>query len=160
MTEHGKQFMDMFREELGEHHKVMPIINKMVIMLEPMEEFEEMMEVCNGVENYGDYLTEKEAEHITEHFTNFDKTHGAKWPKPEMLFDTVKSVGGVVEEPRKYNKWVLFTVMNMIHADYGGVLQTVAQGSEYAKLAYKMALAFITDPDRTESVRAYFGLEC
>lgn len=160
MTEHGKQFMDMFREELGEHHKVMPIINKMVIMLEPMEEFEEMMEVCNGVENYGDYLTEKEAEHITEHFTNFDKTHGAKWPKPEMLFDTVKSVGGVVEEPRKYNKWVLFTVMNMIHADYGGVLQNVAQGSEYAKLAYKMALAFISDPDRDESVRAYFGLEC
>ena len=160
MTEHGKQFMDMFREELGEHHKVMPIINKMVIMLEPMEEFEEMMEVCNGVENYGDYLTEKEAEHITEHFTNFDKTHGAKWPKPEMLFDTVKSVGGVVEEPRKYNKWVLFTVMNMIHADYGGVLQNIAQGSEYAKLAYKMALAFISDPDRAESVRAYFGLEC
>lgn len=160
MTDHGKQFMDMFREELGEHHKVMPIINKMVIMLEPMEEFEEMMEICNGVENYGDYLTEKEAEHITEHFTNFDKTHGAKWPKPEMLFDTVKSVGGVVEEPRKYNKWVLFTVMNMIHADYGGVLQNVAQGSEYAKLAYKMALAFISDPDREESVRAYFGLEC
>ena len=160
MTEHGKQFMDMFREELGEHHKVMPIINKMVIMLEPMEEFEEMMEVCNGVENYGNYLTEKEAEHITEHFTNFDKTHGAKWPKPEMLFDTVKSVGGAVEEPRKYNKWVLFTVMNMIHADYGGVLQNVAQGSEYAKLAYKMALAFISDPDREESVRAYFGLEC
>ena len=160
MTEHGKQFMDMFREELGEHHKVMPIIHKMVIMLEPMEEFEEMMEICNGVENYGDYLTEKEAEHITEHFTNFDKTHGAKWPKPEMLFDTVKSVGGVVEEPRKYNKWVLFTVMNMIHAVYGGVLQTVAQGSEYAKLAYKMAMAFITVPDRTESVRAYFGLEC
>ena len=65
MTEKGKQFMDMFREELGENHKVMPIINKMVVMLEPMEDFEEMMEVCTGVENYGDFLTEKEAEHIT-----------------------------------------------------------------------------------------------
>ena len=54
--------MDMFREELGENHKVMPIINKMVVMLEPMEDFEEMMEVCTGVENYGDFLTEKEAE--------------------------------------------------------------------------------------------------
>ena len=53
--------MDMFREELGENHKVMPIINKMVVMLEPMEDFEEMMEVCTGVENYGDFLTEKEA---------------------------------------------------------------------------------------------------
>lgn len=160
MTDKGKQFMDMFREELGENHKVMPIINKMVVMLEPMEDFEEMMEVCTGVENYGDFLTEKEAEHITDHFVNYDKTKGPKWPKPEFLFDAVKSVGGAIEEPRRYNKWVLFTVMNMIHADYGGVLQNVAQGSEYAKLAYKMAIAFINDPDRNESIRAYYGLEC
>lgn len=160
MTEKGRQFLEMFREELGENHKVMPIISKMVIMLEPMEEFDDMMEVCTGVENYGDFLTEKEAEHITEHFVNYDKTRGAKWPKAEMLFETVKSVGGTVEEPRKYNKWVLFTVMNMIHADYGGVLQTMVQGAEYAKVCYKMALAFIMDPDRNESIRAYYGLEC
>ena len=160
MTDKGKQFMNMFREELGENHKVMPIINKMVVMLEPMEDFEEMMEVCTGVENYGDFLTEKEAEHITDHFINFDKTRGPKWPKPEVLFEAVKSVGGSVEEPRKYNKWVLFTVMNMIHADYGGVLQNMVQVSEYPKLAYKLAIAFINDPDRNESIRAYYGLEC
>lgn len=160
MTDKGKQFMDMFREELGESHKVMPIINKMIVMLEPMEEFEEMMEVCTGVESYGDFLTEKEAEYITEHFINFDKTKGAKWPRPETLFEAVKSVGGSIEEPRKYNKWVLFTVMNMIHADYGGVLMTMAQGTEYAKLVYKMAIAFINDPDREETIRHYYGLEC
>ena len=152
MTDKGKQFMDMFREELGENHKVMPIINKMVVMLE----FEDMMEICNGVENYGDFLTEKEAEHITDHFVNYDKTRGPKWPKPEVLFEAVKSVGGAVEEPRRYNKWVMFTVMNMIHADYGEALQSVAQGADYVKLAYKMALAFIKDPDRNESIRAYF----
>lgn len=160
MTESGKKFMDMFREKIGENHEVMPIISKMVIMLEPMDEFEDMMEVCTGMENYGDYLTEKEAEHITESLVNFDKTKGAKWSRSEMLFDTVKSVGGSIEEPRKYNRWVLFTVMNMIHADYGGVLTSLAQGSDYAKLAYKMAIAFINDPDREESIRAYFGLEC
>ncbi len=160
MTDKGKQFMDMLHEKLGEHHEVMPILNKMVIMLEPMEDFEEMMEICSGMENYGDYLTEKEAEHITEDFTNFDKTKGAKWPKPEVLFEAVKSVGGSVEELRKYNKWVLFTVMNMIHAYYGGVLQNIAQGSEYVKLSYKLAIAFINYPNREESIRAYFGLEC
>ena len=37
MTDMGKQFMDMLHEKLGEHHDVMPILNKMVIMLEPME---------------------------------------------------------------------------------------------------------------------------
>jgi hypothetical protein len=160
MTESGKQFMDMLREKIGEHHEVMPILGKMVVMLEPMGEFEDMIEVCNGVQVYGNYLTEKEAEHITQHMINYDKTRGAKWPKPEVLFDAVKSVGGMVEEPRKYNKWALFTVMNMIHADYGGVLQNVVQGSDYAKLAYRMAVAFITDPDKDETVRGYFGLEC
>jgi hypothetical protein len=36
----------------------------------------------------------------------------------------------------------------------------VAQGTEYVKLAYKLAVAFINDPDREESIRSYFGLEC
>lgn len=159
MTDMGKQFMDMLHEKIGEHHEVMPILNKMVIMLEPMDEFGEMMDVCTGMENYGEYLTEKEAVHITDHLINFDKTRGPKW-RPDVLFDAVKSVGGSIEEPRKYNKWVLFTVMNMIHADYGGVLMNVAPGSDYAKLAYKMAIAFINDPDRKGSIRHYFGLEC
>lgn len=160
MTESGRRFMDMFREKIGETHEVMPIISKMVIMLEPMEEFEEMMEICNGMENYGEYLTEKEAEQITERMVNYDKTRGPKWPRPDALFEAVRSVGGSIEEPRKYNKWVLFTVMNMIHADYGGVLMGVAQGTEYVKLAYKLAVAFINDPDREESIRSYFGQEC
>lgn len=160
MTENGKVFMEMLREKIGEHHEVMPILSKMVIMLEPMEEFDEMMEICTGMENYGDFLTEREAENITENLVNYDKTKGPKWPRPEMLFETVRSVGGTVEEPRKYNRWVLFTAMNMIHADYGGVLMNMASGSEYAKLVYKMAIAFINDPDREKGVRSYFGLEC
>lgn len=160
MTDAGKRFMDMLREKIGEQHEVMPVLGKMVIMLEPMEEFEEMMDVCTGMENYGEYLTEKEATHIAEGLVNFDKTRGAKWSRPEMLFDAVKSVGGTVEEPRKYNKWVLFVTMNMIHAGYGGVLMNVVQSSEYAKLCYKMALAFINDPNHEKSVRQYFGLDC
>jgi hypothetical protein len=50
--------------------------------------------------------------------------------------------------------------MNMIHADYGGVLMSMAQGTDYAKLVYKMAIAFINDPDREETIRHYYGLEC
>lgn len=160
MVDSAKQFMDMFRDKLGAQHELMPVINKMVVMLEPLDEFEEMMEVCSGVQNYGEYLTENEAENIADNFVNFDRTHGAKWPKSEMLFDTVRSVGGVIEEPKKFNKWVLFTVMNMIHADYGGVLMNVYSGPDYAKLVYKMAMAFISDPDRKVSIRHYFGLEC
>ena len=80
MTEKGRQFLEMFREELGENHKVMPIISKMVIMLEPMEEFDDMMEVCTGVENYGDFLTEKEAERVcNEHDWSFEDENGFVW---------------------------------------------------------------------------------
>lgn len=160
MTDSGKKFLNMFKEKLGEHHELMPIISKMVVMLEPSDEFEDMMEVCTGVQNYGEFISEKEAEKITDSFVNFDKTRGAKWPKAEMLFETVRSIGGTIEEPRKYNKWVLFVAMNMIHADYGGVLLNVSSGTEYAKLVYKMAQAFINDPDRRVGVRHYYGLEC
>lgn len=150
--------MEMFRTELGEHHKVMPIIKKMVYMLEPMEEFDEMMEVYPGIEMYGAFMTEKEAKRVTQSFINYDRTQGPKW-RPETLFDAVKSVGGSIEEPHKYNKWMLYTVMNMIHADYGGVLQTTVPDSEYPKLVYRMAVALIMDPDRRESLREYFGLD-
>jgi hypothetical protein len=49
--------------------------------------------------------------------------------------------------------------MNMMHSDYGGVLQTLASGDAYAKAAYLMSLAWIDDPDRRWSIREYFGLE-
>ena len=50
--------------------------------------------------------------------------------------------------------------MNMIHSDYGGVLAPMASGVEYAKLCYRMALAWIYDPDRKYSIRKKYGLEC
>ena len=158
MTDKGMQFMEMLHEELGEHHKVMPIMKKMVAMLEPNEEFNELMEVYPGVEAYGAFMTEKEAKRVTSAFVNYDRSTGPKW-RPETLFDAVKSVGGTLEEYHKYNKWALYTVMNMIHADYGGVLQTLVQDTDYPKLVYRMAIAFITDPDRKHTIRHYFCLD-
>ena len=159
MKEKSKEFLGMFYQELGEHHKVMPIIKKMIYMLEPMDEFNEMMEVYPGVEEYGAFMTEKEAKRVTSTFVNYDRTQGPKW-RPDTLFEAVKAVGGVVEDPHKYNRWALYAAMNMIHADYGGVLQTLGPDSEYPKLAYRMALAFIMDPDRKDGFRDYFHLDC
>lgn len=81
-------------------------------------------------------------------------------PNAQMLFDAVKGAGGEPEEKGRFNKWVLFFAMNMIHSDYGGVLSSLANGAEYAKLCYKMALAWILDPDRKHSIRHEYGLEC
>ena len=158
MTEKGLQFVEMLHGELGGNQKVMPIMEKMVKMLETHDDFVELMELYPGIEEYGAYMTEKEAKRVTSSFINYDRTTGPKW-RPDMLFEAVKSVGGAVEEYHKYNKWTLYTVMNMIHADYGGVLQTLVPDPEYPKLAYRMAIAFIMDPDSKHSVRKYFCLD-
>ena len=107
-----------------------------------------------------EFLTEAEAKELISHLENYDKTTYPKWPNAQMLFDAVKGAGGEPEEKGRFNKWVLFFAMNMIHSDYGGVLSSLANGAEYAKLCYKMALAWILDPDRKHSIRHDYGLEC
>ena len=163
MKEEYKEFVDMLRDKIGETNSAWPVIMKMTHMLEGNDAFEDMMEICEGVEEYKEYLTESEAKDIAVHLENFDKTTYPKWPNPQMLFDTVKSVGGEIEEKGKFNKWVLYVVMNMIHSDYGGVLSAFTNGAnntEYAKLCYRMAVAWILDPDRKHSIRNMYGLEC
>lgn len=160
MKEEYNDFVKMLREKIGENNAAWPVIMKMTQMLEGNDAFEDMMEICEGVEEYKDYLTESEAKELTSHLENFDKTTHAKWPNAQMLFDNVKGVGGEIEERGSYNKWALYFLMNMIHSDYGGVLQPLASGAEYAKICYKMALAWLSDPDRKHTIRKMYGLEC
>lgn len=69
MTEKGMQFMEMLHGELGNNPKVMPIMEKMVKMLETNDEFSELMELYPGIEAYGAYMTEKEAKRVTPHLS-------------------------------------------------------------------------------------------
>ena len=160
MKEEYKDFVDMLRDKIGETNSAWPVVMKMTHMLEGNDAFEDMMEICEGVEEYKEYLTEVEAKDMTSHLVNFDKTTYPKWPNAQMLFDAVKNAGGEPEEKGQFNKWVLFFAMNMIHSDYGGVLGTLSNGTDYAKLCYKMALAWILDPDRKHTIRKMYGLEC
>ena len=160
MKEEYKEFVEMLREKIGESNGAWPVVMKMTHMLEGNDAFEDMMQICEGVEEYKEYLTEAEAKDMTSHLVNFDKTTYPKWPNAQMLFDAVKNAGGEPEEKGQFNKWVLFFAMNMIHSDYGGVLGTLSNGADYAKLCYKMALAWILDPDRKHTIRKMYGLEC
>lgn len=161
MKEEYKEFVEMLRERIGERNAAWPVVMKMTYMLEDNESFEDMMEVCRGVEEYKEYLTEAEAKKMVTHLENYDKSNYPKWPNPQMLFDVVKSAGAEPDEKGKYNRWALFFTMNMIHSDYGGVLSPLASNSaEYAKLCHKMAVAWLTDPDRKHSIRHMYGLEC
>lgn len=160
MKEQHKEFVEMLREKIGEGNSAWPVIIKMTHMLEDNEAFDDMMEICHGVEEYKEFLTEDEAKNLAAHLENYDKTNYPKWPNPQMLFDAVKSAGGEPDEPGKFNKWVLFFAMNMIHSEYGGVLTSLVSGADYPKLCYRMALAWIMDIDRKESIRKMYGLEC
>lgn len=159
MDEKMKQeFIQMLKEARGTPQE-WSVIMAMVDMLEDEEEFEEMAELHKGIAEYGQFLTEKEAKRIVDGFRNFDGTRGAKWGMPAQVWETVERLGGKKHDKGHYNCWALYTLMNMMHSDYGGVLQTLAQGDAYAKAAYLMSVAWIDDPDRRMNIREYFGLE-
>ena len=117
-----------------------------------------MAETYKGVSEYGgQFLTEKEAYKIVDAFQNSDGTRGPKW-QPQVMFSAIENLGGKRAEHGKYNCWAMYAVMNMMHSDYGSVLSSYAQGEEYAKLCYMLAVARLTDKDRKETVREYFHL--
>jgi hypothetical protein len=158
MDEKMKQeFIEMLKEARGTPQE-WAIIMEMVDMLEGEDEFERMADLYKGLSEYGgQYLSEKEAHKIVDAFVNYDGTRGAKW-QPTILFNAVESLGGKKSEQGKYSCWALYAVMNMLSSDYGGVISTIAQGDEYAKVCYMMAVAKFNDRDKRFDVRKYFGL--
>lgn len=153
-----QEFIQMLKEARGTPQE-WAVIMAMVEMLEDDEEFEEMAELHKGIAEYKEFLTEKEARRIVDAFRNYDGTRGGKWAMPVAVWETVERLGGQRAEKGKYNCWALFVLMNMIYADYGGVLMTLTQGDAFAKAAYLMSMAWLDDPDRRWTIRQYFGLE-
>lgn len=155
MEDRRKKFMEMIHEEIGEDHKLTPIIAALVGMVGNEQAFEDLYDIHEGIEEYGEYLSEKEAHRIVSKFVNYDGTPGAKW-QPQTLFQAVESLGGEKAVKGKYNCWALYVVMNWLHSDYGGALQTKLQGSDYPLIVYHMALAWMNDRDGDHDVREYF----
>ena len=158
MDEKMKQeFIQMLKEARGTPQE-WAIIMEMVDLLDGEDEFERMADLYKGINEYGgQYLSEKEAHKIVDGFLNYDGTRGAKW-QPTVLFNAVESLGGKRSEQGRYSCWALYAVMNMTSSDYGGVISTFAQGEEYAKVCYMMAVAKFNDRDKHFDVRRYFGL--
>ena len=152
-----QEFIEMLKEARGTPQE-WAIIMEMVDMLEDDEEFEHLAKVHKGIAEYnGQFLTEKEAYKIVDAFENYDGSRGPKW-QPQVLFSAVESLGGKRAEPGKYNCWALYVQMNMKHSDEGGVLSMYAQGEEYAKVCYMLAVAALNDRDHRFKVREYFDL--
>ena len=150
------KFMEMLKEEISTPVG-MSVVMSMVGMVENDERFEQLAELYEGIEEYKNYATEKEAKKVVQEFINYDGSRGPKW-QPQVLFSAVESLGGKRAEQGKYNCWALYAYMNMMHSDYGGVLKNYAQGEEYAKLCYMLAVADLTDRDLKHTIRQYFKL--
>lgn len=153
-----KKFKDMLLEKkdtpVGQ-----AVIFSMVGMLENDPRFENLAELYDGMEEYGNFMTEKEAKKVVDGFVAFDGSRGQKWSM-DAISDELRKVGGIPEERHHYNKWMLYAVMNSEYADYGGVLQKLGVSSQdMPKAIYYMALAKIDDKDRKMSLRQYYGLE-
>ena len=153
-----KRFKEMILEQkhtpTGE-----AVILTMVGMLEDDPRFESLAELYDGIEQYGNFMTEKEAKKVVDGFVAFDGSRGQKWSM-DAISDELRKVGGILEEKHHYNKWMLYTLMNSEYADYGGVLTKLGVSSQdLPKAIYYMALAKIDDKDAHETLRKYFGLE-
>lgn len=153
-----KKFKDMLLEKkdtpVGQ-----AVIFSMFGMLENDPRFESLAELYDGIEEYHNFMTEKEAKKVVDGFVAFDGSRGQKWSM-DAISEELRKVGGIPEERHHYNKWMLYTVMNSEYADYGGVLQKLGVSSQdMPKAVYYMALAKIDDKDAHESLREYYGLE-
>ena len=135
------------------------VILSMVGLLEDDPRFDSLAELYDGMEEYGNFMTEKEAKKVVEGFVAFDGSRGQKWSM-DAISDELRKVGGVPEEKHHYNKWMLYALMNGEYADYGGVLQKLGlPQQDVPKAAYLMALAKLDDKDAKMTIREYYGLE-
>ena len=119
----------------------------------------QLLDIIEGMNSYNNYVCEREALDITEKMQNADGTTGAKW-SPDTLFNKVVELGGEIEHAPKYNKWALYTAMNMVSSDHSSFLQKYSQGdaNAYALMCYELAVSKLTDKDRPKWIREYFRL--
>jgi hypothetical protein len=114
------RFIEMLKEERGTPTG-MAVIMSMVSMLEDDPRFEHLADLYEGIEQYKNYLTEREAKKVVEGFVSFDGSRGQHWSM-DTIADEIRKAGGMLEERHHYNKWMLYALMNSRWADYGGAL--------------------------------------
>lgn len=152
------KFIEMLKEERNTPTG-MAVMMSMVSMLEDDPRFEHLADLYEGIEEYKNFMTEREAKKVVEGFVSFDGMRGQHWSM-DTIADELRKVGGVLEEKHHYNKWMLYALMNSQWADYGGALMKMGIAPmDMPKAVYFLALAKLDDKDMHKSMREYFCLE-
>jgi hypothetical protein len=89
-----KKFKDMLLEK-KDTPEGMAVILSMAAMLEGDPRFESLAELYDGIEEYHNFMTEKEARSVVDKIVMFDGSRGAKW-NMDIIAEEVKKVGGVL----------------------------------------------------------------
>ena len=96
-----KKFKDMLLERkdtpVGQ-----AVILSMVGLLENDPRFDNLAELYDGMEEYGNFMTEKEAKKVVDGFIAFDGNRGQKWSM-DTISEELKKVGGMPEERHHFN---------------------------------------------------------
>lgn len=131
------------------------VIMAMIGMVENDDRFHQLAEFHKGMQEYHNFMTEKEARKVVDSFVNYDGSRGPKWTI-DTIQEELRKFGGMIEERGHYNKWMMYVLINGIYSDYGGVIMKMTDGKDFVKNIYLMALAMLDDKDRRESVREYY----
>lgn len=120
-----------------------------------------IVDTCEGLLTYDNYLTEEEADQIVSSMTGQDGTKAGKWKDADTVFRKLESVGVPTSTEHGYNKWAMFVTMNRIASDYGLILNELSQNdaNRYFDICVKMALATLEDIDAPSNIRRYFRLQ-
>ena len=119
----------------------------------------QFLDCVEGMADFNNYVSEDEAAETVSRLVNADGTTGPKW-QPDTLFSKVSELGGDIERPGKFNRWALYTAMNMMHSDHYPFLQKWGEGNPdtVALMCYELAVDKLTDKDRPRWIREYFHL--
>lgn len=117
----------------------------------------DFIDCLEGTRNFNNYLSEREAIDIVNSFVNADGTDGPKW-SPDTLFAKVEGLGGTLDAMPHYNRWSLYTTMNMEHSDHSKVIEKWSEGdpTKYAEACYDLAVSQLKDVDKPHWIREYF----
>lgn len=136
-----------FMHTFGKVHKEMFlwfVANKPELAMEWIEKLESI--------RWWNYVSAKEA----------DKIVAGMNPKAPWTYDQWKAAmeqhGFELEEEPYYNKYALYTTMEMVMSDSGETLKKYVDEAELFKVVYDLAVDKLKDRDKVFSIRKYFNL--
>jgi hypothetical protein len=124
-------------------------------LAEKHPEFAEMWLTKLEAGKWNNYLSQKEAEHITANLVNQDGTRGPHWDY-NTFKTAVESLGAKMSDEPYFNCWALWATANMRYSDNYRSASEFVPKDMMPRYFYNVAVETLKDIDRPRFVRDYF----